>query len=156
MSSHDLLTDDLHMVTTWDELRSFPNPISIKGPTGEFDQIFKSRANVFRCALLSVSLSQVTSKASFFQVAMKALSFPPYAMPNWDSFNELLHDFSWVKSTRIVILWKSYDDFEARLPALAIKLRQVCSIASDDGFNYEARSIVHCLSFSHQDSDRKR
>jgi hypothetical protein len=47
----------------------------------------------------------VHSKADFLRMAGAALSFPDYAGQNWDAFDEMVRDLSWVRAAGYLLIY---------------------------------------------------
>lgn len=47
----------------------------------------------------------VEDKQTFLNAAGQALAFPPYYGRNWDAFEEMVRDLSWIKAVGYVILY---------------------------------------------------
>jgi len=67
----------------------------------------------------------VDTKAEFLTAAAKALHFPVWAGRNWDAFEELVNDLSWLPPAKGYLLL-----FE-RASRLAVKEPQTLSVALD-------------------------
>lgn len=53
---------------------------------------------------LHLDLGKVDSKAEFLRAAGRALKFPEWAGRNWDAFEELVNDLSWLPSAEGYLL----------------------------------------------------
>jgi len=55
----------------------------------------------------------VEDKQAFLNAAGQALAFPPYYGRNWDAFEEMVRDLSWIKAAGYVILYDEVYRFPA-------------------------------------------
>lgn len=88
---------------------------------GDVYDVFPGRVDV---------LDGVTGKDSLLEAVAGALDFPGYHRPNWDSFEELLLDLSWLDSGPRVLVLTGSAAFAERDPdawevSLAIWARAV-------------------------------
>jgi hypothetical protein len=59
---------------------------------------------------------EIKDKASFLRAASAEMDFPGYASRNWDAFEELVNDLSWVPAQGYVVLLDHAADFELGQP----------------------------------------
>lgn len=58
----------------------------------------------------------VKSKADFLRIAGAAMEFPPYYGHNWDAFEELITDLSWIEARGFVLIYDSVWPFARHDP----------------------------------------
>jgi Barstar (barnase inhibitor) len=60
---------------------------------------------------------QICDKETFLAACGKAMQFPAYARPNWDSFEECMTDLNWIPAKRFVLIYDDPDPFSQAQPA---------------------------------------
>ncbi|HQV78943.1 MAG: barstar family protein [Chitinophagales bacterium] len=74
-------------------MQTFKNNIVVNG-------IYLAFIDGQRCVVLS----------HFYEEIAKALNFPDYFVPNFDSLDECINDLSWIEENEIRLLIFNYDD----------------------------------------------
>lgn len=74
-------------------MQTFTNNIVVNG-------IFLAFIDGQKCAVL----------LHFYEEIAKALNFPDYFMPNFDSLDECINDLSWIEENEIRLLIFNYED----------------------------------------------
>lgn len=71
--------------------------------------------------------SSVIDKATFLAAAAQAMGFPSYFGQNWDAFEEMINDLSWVPGTGYLVLYENFAGFATHAPddwAVALAILQ--------------------------------
>ncbi len=92
--------------------------------------------------LLIVDCEGVRTAEAVMDRCRGVLEFPDWAGPNWDAFNDLIHDLSWFPDDRLVVLFKSV----ARKSRVARELRFLCRLPLDQ-FYFTKPKIVFMINY---------
>jgi hypothetical protein len=120
----------------------------ISGEGTQLAASLRRQAADLKATCLQVDLSGVGGKQDLFDRAATGLQFPSYFGENWDAFRDLVQDFEWISTERVMVLWLGFGDLQVRHPDLA-RLILASSVQDvGDGFGYNTRSIVQVFQLS--------
>ncbi len=72
----------------------------LRGRSVPATETIERLASEYGWALREIDLSGVRDKAPFIEAWARGLAFPTWHGKNWDAFEELLHDLSWLGDLR--------------------------------------------------------
>ena len=104
-------------------LPSISMPALLAHPPGVYRLVLRSRPAPILTSITDwgwvagyINGRAVQDKQSFLHEAGQAMAFPGYYGRNWDAFEEMVNDLSWVQAAGYVILYDYVHHFASRQP----------------------------------------
>lgn len=103
-------------------------------PTGRL----LTRAAIWGWQGVHLDGTMITDKQTFLSQAGAALRFPAYYGQNWDAFEEMINDLSWLPAAGYLIVYSQVHRFAAAQPSAWATARDILQSAVD---NWHAEGI---------------
>jgi hypothetical protein len=133
---------------TWPIEKETAMLFRISGEGTQLAASLRRQAADLKATCLQVDLSEVGGKQDLFDRAATGLQFPSYFGENWDAFRDLVQDFEWIPTERVMVFWLRFGDLLVGHPDSAQSVLSSCRKDIVEGWGYNTRSIVHVFQLS--------